>query len=170
MKIKSSRIFFSCAAFWICCASSLMLVSCDKKRVFDQYKSVGGAWHKDSIVSFDLPELNQKSRYDLFVTIRDNNDYPFNNLFLIVKMKQPNKTTIVDTLEYQMAEADGSLLGDGFTDVKESKLFYKENVPFNLKGNYKVSIQQANRQTGKITGVTKLEGITEVGFRIESKE
>lgn len=161
MKIKNSILLL---------LSLILLVSCDKKRVFDEYKSVGNAWHKDSIVSFDLPELNPRSKYDLFVTVRDNNDYPFNNLFLIVSMKQPNKTTIVDTLEYQMAEPDGSLLGEGFTDVKESKLFYKENVPFNLKGKYRVSIQQANRQTGKIVGVNALKGITEVGFRIESKE
>ena len=84
-------------------------------------------------------------------------------------MQQPNKKVVIDTLEYEMTEADGSLLGDGFTDVKESKLFYKENVKFNLKGKYKVKIQQANRQTGKISGVTKLEGISDVGFRIESK-
>ncbi|MES2748754.1 MAG: gliding motility lipoprotein GldH [Bacteroidota bacterium] len=159
MKIKNSILFLLCA---------FLVVSCDKERVFDEYKSVGNSWHKDSIVSFDLPELNQKNKYNLFVTIRDNNDYPFNNLFLIVKMKQPNKQTIVDTLEYQMTEADGSLLGDGFTDVKESKLFYKENVAFNLKGKYKVAIQQANRQTGKIVGITNLDGISEVGFRIES--
>jgi len=83
-------------------------------------------------------------------------------------MEQPNIRVLVDTLEYQMTEADGSLLGDGFTDVKESKLFYKENVKFNFKGKYKVNIQHANRQTGKVPGVTKLEGISEVGFRIES--
>jgi hypothetical protein len=32
------------------------LFSCD--RVFDEYKSVGSAWNKDSIVTFDLPELD----------------------------------------------------------------------------------------------------------------
>lgn len=161
MKIKNSLLFIFC---------TILLVSCDKNRVFDQYKSVGSFWHKDSIVSFDIPQLDQTKKYDLFVTLRDNNDYPFNNLYLIVSMKQPNKTTIVDTLEYQMAEPDGTLMGEGFTDVKESKLFYKENVPFNLKGKYRVSIQHANRQTGKISGLTNLPGVSEVGFRIESKE
>lgn len=161
MKIKNSLLFLL-AAF--------LMISCDKSRVFDDYKSVGNSWHKDSIVSFDLPELPPTQKYDMFVTVRDNNDYPFNNLFLIVKMKMPNKKTVVDTLEYAMAEPDGSLMGDGFTDVKESKLFYKQNQAFALKGKYTVSIQHANRQTGKIPGVAKLEGITEIGFRIESKE
>ena len=34
--------------------------------------------------------------------------------------------------------------------------------------DHKLSIQQAVRKTGKIKGVEKLEGITEIGFRIES--
>lgn len=147
----------------------IALVSCDKKRVFDEYKSVGNAWNKDSIVSFDLPEMDVKKQYNLFLNIRDNNDYPFNNLFLIVSLEQPNKKTLVDTLEYQMANPDGSLLGDGFTDIKESKLVYKERVKF-IPGAYKVHIKQAVRQTGKVTGVKELKGITDVGFRIEKIE
>jgi hypothetical protein len=62
------------------------------------------------------------------------------------------------------------LLGNGFSDIKESKLWYKENMVFTKKGKYKLSIQQAVRQTGKIQGVEKLDGITEIGFRIESLE
>ena len=146
-----------------------MVISCDKKRVFDEYKSVGKSWNKDSIVSFDLPKLDPKKQYNLFINIRDNNDFPFNNLFLIVSMEQPDKKTKVDTLEYQMANPDGSLLGDGFTDVKESKLIFKERMKF-TEGEYKIHIKQAVRQTGKVTGVEKLDGITEVGFRIEKIE
>lgn len=142
--------------------------SCDKKRAFDEYKSVGSAWHKDSIVSFNLPELDSTKRYDLFINLRDNNNYKYNNLFLIVTLEKPNGYTKVDTLEYLMADPDGTLLGDGFTDIKESKLFYKENVRF--RGKYKVNIKQAVRETGKVPGVESLEGITEVGLRIEKKE
>jgi len=144
----------------------ILFFSCDKKRVFDEYKSVGTAWHKDSVVSFDLPELDSTKRYNLFVTLRDNNDYKFNNLFLIVGLELPNGFTKVDTLEYQMANPDGSLMGDGFSDIKESKLFLKEKVRF--RGKYKVNIKQAVRENGKVPGVTALEGITEVGFRIEN--
>ena len=145
-----------------------LFFSCDKKRVFDEYKSVGRAWHKDSVVSFNLPDLDSTKRYNLFVTLRDNNDYPFNNLFLIVGLEMPNGFTKVDTLEYQMANPDGSLMGDGFSDIKENKLFYKEKVRF--RGKYKVNIKQAVRETGKVPGVTALDGITEVGFRIENRD
>jgi gliding motility-associated lipoprotein GldH len=146
----------------------ILFFSCDKKRVYDEYKSVGSAWHKDSIVTFNLPELDSTKRYNLFVTLRDNNNYPFNNLFLIVGIEMPNGFTKVDTLEYQMANPDGSLMGDGFSDIKENKLFYKENVRF--RGKYKLNIKQAVRENGKVPGVTALEGITEVGFRIENRD
>lgn len=144
------------------------LFSCDKKRVFDEYRSVGSAWHKDSIVTFDIPLLDSTKNYDVFINIRDNNNYEFNNLFLIVTLEKPNGYSKVDTLEYQMAEPDGTLLGNGFSDIKESKLFYKERVKFDAK--YKISIKQAVRQSGKIPGVTQLDGITEVGLRIENKD
>lgn len=149
---------------------AVSIISCDEKRVFDQYKSVGTAWHKDSVIKFKLPKLDANKKFNLFVNIRDNNDFPYSNLFLIVSLEQPNKKVKVDTLEYQMANLDGTLLGDGFSDVKESKLFYKQNQSFNLKGDYKIKIQQAVRQTGKIVGDKELKGITEVGFRIESTE
>ena len=159
MKIKNSIIFFLLA---------LLVISCDKKRVFDEYKSVNNTWHKDSILTFKLPKFEGSKKYNLYLNIRDNNDYPFNNLFLIVSLQQPDKKVLVDTLEYQMANPDGTLMGDGFTDIKESKLFYKENVDFKLKGDYKVRVQQAVRQTGNVAGIDVLKGITEIGFRVES--
>ena len=148
----------------------LCFVSCDKNRVFDDYKSVGNSWHKDSIVTFNLPELDKDKSYNLFLNVRDNDEYPFNNLFLIVSLEQPDKKIRVDTLEYSMTNPDGTLLGEGFSDIKESKLFYKANEKFSQKGIYKIHIKQAVRENGKIEGVTQLKGITDVGFRIESKE
>lgn len=147
--------------------ATLLLVSCDKKRVFDQYKTVGDAWQKDSIASFTYNNQDTTERYDLFLNLRSNNDYPFNNIFLIVSVEAPGGLTKVDTLQYQMAEADGKLMGEGFSDVKESKLFYKEKFKFSAIGDYKIGIQQAVRQSGKVAGEKELKGITEVGFRIE---
>lgn len=161
MRIKNSILFILVL---------LLVISCDKKRVFDQYKSVGNAWHKDSIVTFELPKLDPKKSFNMYVNVRDNDAYPFNNLFLIVSLEQPNHKVKVDTLEYQMTDPDGRLLGEGFSDIKESKLFYKEKQNFTQKGIYKIHIKQATRQTGKIEGVTALSGISDVGFRIESTE
>lgn len=161
MNLKSSILFI---------LASMLLFSCDKKRVFDEYKETGGSWKKDSVVTFDFKQTDTLKHYNLFVNIRNNDDYQFSNLFLIVALEQPGGLTKVDTLQYQMTNPDGSLMGDGFTDIKESKLFYKEKARFAKAGDYKIHIQQAVRQTGKVPGVSELQGVTEVGFRIESLE
>jgi len=161
MRLKSSFIFL---------AALPMLISCDDKRVFDEYKSIsGGTWNKDSIVGFDVEMTDTVARYNLFVNVRNNNSYPYNNLYLIVEMMQPGTNLAkVDTLQYQMANPDGTLMGEGFTDIKENKLWYKENVTFPKPGKYRFNIQQAVRQSGKIGGVQELDGITDIGFRIET--
>ncbi|UKM65642.1 gliding motility lipoprotein GldH [Flavobacteriaceae bacterium GSB9] len=144
-----------------------LFVCCDSNRVFDTYKSVPNKWNKDSIVSFKINPPDSIKPYNLFVNLRNTNAYKYNNLFLIVEMEFPHGKTVKDTLEYRMAAPDGKLLGTGYTDVKENKLWYKEAVVFNELGEYTVNIQHAMRETGKVNGVKELEGITDVGFRIE---
>lgn len=151
--------------FWIVFA--IIVVSCDSNRVFDAYKSVPNAWHKDSITSFKIHPPDSINSYNLFVNLRNTNEYKYNNLFLIVEMVFPHGKTIKDTLEYKMADPTGKLLGEGITDVKENKLWYKEEVVFSEAGEYTVNIQHAMRENGKVNGVVELEGVTDVGFRIE---
>lgn len=145
----------------------LVMISCDSNHVYDEYKSVPNLWHKDSIVSFKINPPDSLNRYNLFVNLRNTNEYKYNNLFLIVEMVFPHGKTIKDTLEYKMADPTGKLLGSGLTDTKENKLWYKENIIFNEAGDYQVNVQHAMRENGKVNGVIDLEGIIDVGFRIE---
>lgn len=144
-----------------------ILVSCDDLRIYDQYQTVAGTWKSDKKIEFVLPELDSLNNYNLFITIRNNNEYQYSNLFLISAMKFPNGKVVTDTLEYTMAMPDGQWLGSGFTDIKENKLFYKENVRFLEKGNYQVVLQHAMRKSGEVGGINSLKGIMDVGFRIE---
>jgi len=160
------------SVFLIASLMLIFLVSCDTKSVFDEYKSLPNQWNKDNIVSFQLESPDSTNTYNLYVNIRNNNDYKFSNLYLIIGLEYPNGKTLVDTLEYKMAAPDGTLLGEGFTDVKENKLWYKGyKVPFvfNELGTYTFTVQHAMRKFGDVNGVDDLEGITEVGFRVENK-
>ncbi len=157
----SSRSFL--IIFLICLGFS----ACDSKQVFDAYKSVPNQWNKNNIITFDVTPPDSVNVYNLFVNIRNTNSYKYDNLFLIVEMNFPHGKTITDTLEYKMAEPSGKLLGTGFSDIKENKLWYKEHITFNESGIYKVNIQHAMRNNGEVYGVDNLEGITDIGFRIE---
>lgn len=147
----------------------LIFSSCDPNRVFDEYESMQG-WHKDSIVNFELKNIDSTKVYDLFINLRNNSDYQYSNLFLITEIKFPQGKVISDTLEYEMTKPNGEWLGTGFGDIKENKLWYKEDVRFEESGKYEVSIQQAMRKNGEVDGIQELQGITDVGFRIEKSD
>ena len=149
---------------------TMIIWSCDSNRIYDEYESLPGGWNKDSVISFDLPQIDSISDYNLFINVRNNNDYAFSNIFLIANIQFPHGKVITDTLEYQMAQPSGEWLGTGFGDVKENKLWYKERVNFNEPGQYKISIQHAMRKSGSETGIENLEGITQVGLRIENTQ
>ncbi|WP_324720256.1 gliding motility lipoprotein GldH [Salinimicrobium sp. HB62] len=146
----------------------LIFSACDEARVFDQYRSIpGGQWQRDSIVEFRFEAPDTLKNYNLFINLRNNSNYDFSNIYLITELNFPNGKVISDTLQYEMAAPSGEWLGTGFGDVKESKLWYKENVRFTEAGEYLVTVQQAMRRRDSITGIQNLDGITEVGFRIE---
>jgi len=147
---------------------SLLITSCSDPAIFDKYKSVSNTeWHKDSIINFKFNPLDTISRNNLFINLRNNNDYQYSNLFLIVDIDFPDNTGFKDTLEYEMTDAQGNFLGSGLTDLKENKLEYKTNVVFPIGGEYNINIQQAMRKSGAVDGIEKLGGITDVGLRIE---
>ncbi|WP_046746095.1 gliding motility lipoprotein GldH [Kordia zhangzhouensis] len=161
------RILNKCA-FLLCILSTVVLISCDGKRIYDEYASVDNSWNKETSLSFKFQQPDTINKYNLFINVRNTNEYEFRNLFLIVHMNFPNGNVVSDTLEYEMAAPNGEWLGAGVS-TKESKLWYKENVRFPEEGTYEVNIQQAMRKINEPKGVQSLKGISEVGFRIEKK-
>jgi len=147
----------------------LGLISCDSNRTFDKYNSVeNNCWLINDIVEFKVEVKDTISKNNVFINIRNNKEYEFSNLFLIASMEFPNGLKIIDTLEYEMTDKAGNFLGAGYTDIKENKLFYKENVRFQNKGLHILKIAQAMRKSSNIQGLDSLKGITNIGLRIET--
>ena len=150
-------------AFVIC-------ASCTGNKVFDQYQvAQAKGWHKDSIKQFEITNLDSLQTYNLFINLRNDNDYLYQNIFLISSIKFPNGKTLTDTLEYRMANPDGDWLGTGFSDIKENKLWFREGVRFTEEGTYVVAIEQAVRANGVVEGEEWLKGILDVGLSIENE-
>jgi len=142
--------------------------SCSKNAVFQEYKNMEDArWNKDSIISFDFEPADTLAKNNIYINIRNNMDYEFSNLFLIVGIQFPDNYRIVDTLEYEMTDKNGRFLGTGISDIKENKLEYKTNVTFPKGGKYTIDIQQAMRKNQNVEGIINLSGITDVGIEIE---
>ncbi len=161
-----SRVIFVCLLLNVC------LFSCDSKSVFDEYKTVPDVWPKNEIIDFKISAPDSINTYNLFVNLRNTNGYKYSNLFLVVEMEYPNGRTNKDTLEYKMAKPNGELLGTGLTSIKENKLWYKgylKPFSFNESGEYIIKIQHAMRENGEVKGIDNLEGVTDIGFRVEKQ-
>ena len=152
-------------------ATILLFVSCDANGVFDQYLSLeDNTWNLEKPVEFEFQVTDTISKNDVFINIRNNKDYGYSNLFLITHLKFPNGNKIVDTLEYRMTDEKGRFLGSGMSEIKENKLFYKEEKVFSESGNYTLTIRQAMRKNGSVEGIKELKGLTDVGLRIEKTQ
>ena len=154
---------------WILVVFLLLFAACNSNLIFSEFQAnSGGTWSQDDVKEFIFTQEDTISRFNLFINIRNDNQYPFSNLFVITDLNFPDGTVVRDTLEYEMALPSGEWLGKGYGSLKENKLWYKENIVFPLKGVYTLKVAHAMRQNGTVEGVTDLEGIPDVGFQIET--
>lgn len=144
-----------------------ILSSCTTNVVTSDYKSLKGAvWNKDNVLEFSFSEPDTILEYNMFINVRNDNTFPYSNLFLITSLNTPEGEVLQDTLEYNMALPDGTWLGKGSGSLKENKLWYKENIVFPNSGVYTLEVSHAMRKNGNVQGVISLEGITDVGLEI----
>ncbi len=147
----------------LCC-----MISCNSNLVFSEFRPMkNGKWEMNNPVNFEFSSLDSVQTHNMFVNIRNDNTFPFSNLFLITELEYPNGKTFKDTLEYKMAEPTGEWLGKGLGSIKENKLWLQEKIVFPDSGVYKLSITHAMRKNGDVDGVHILDGITDVGLEIE---
>ena len=145
----------------------ILLGACASDQIADYQSIDQGLWAKDHKIEFDLPALDSLRQYDVLLSLRNSNDYPFNNLFLLVTITHPDGFAEIDTLEYRMAAPDGTWLGVGSGNIKDNLLAYKEAITFEKKGRYRLSVRHALRNNGEVQGVSPLKGIVELGYQIK---
>jgi len=136
-------LIFSCSTDWVYI------------KTYDIDRQV---WHMDSAVSFDLTTVaDRASKVDLYLTLDNDDRFPFNNLYVFVD-KHFNNKIIKDTLQYQMTKPNGKWLGTGFGHYKENILILDTNT---IKPS-KIIITHGMR-------LTKLPGISRVGLIVDQK-
>jgi gliding motility-associated lipoprotein GldH len=148
--------------------SFLVFVSCSGNVIYSESEVIPkGQWDRNQVLQFTLKNADTVSKHNLHVVMRNDNTYPYSNLFLIVGMQMPSGLEVRDTLEYVMADAQGKWLGSGATNTIENILGYKQNVVFSENGVYTFTISHAMRENGNVKGIDSLPGVLDVGIHIE---
>lgn len=145
---------------------SLVIFSCDSNVEFLKYNSVNGVWHKDSLQEFSF-ELNETNEYNTFVNLRINEEYKFSNIFLITTLKDSLNILSKDTLQFKLADKSGKFIGKKRINLVDNKLLHKKQLKLERNKKYFLSIEHAMRVINKVGGLENLQGVIDVGYKIE---
>ena len=140
-------------------------VSCqneNKKEVYHSFNN--NTWNTDSIVSFELDNIDTTSSHDLYLMVRHTTNFKFQNLFLFTNFENQQ-----DTLELFLSEKSGRWLGKGFGEIKELKIRIKENINFKENQDQIFSVEQAMRYED-LEKIINLTEIVAVGIGLYKSE
>lgn len=141
----------------------LLSAGCGRAPVYDRYQPVGHAsWPRQKTFYFSFEITDTRIPYDLTLQLRNNNRYPYRNLWIAGEMIPPAGWAVRDTTEYTLADEQGKWKGNGFSLF--THLFpLRTNYYFPAPGRYTFGFSQ-------LMNDDTLPGIHEIGLRVEKSE
>lgn len=141
----------------------LCFSSCTHQEAYYRFHSFDNSvWHKDSVACFEVSVADSLSAHDVFLEIRNNNAYPYKNIWLFVDFELPSGSVRKDTIECILADEFGKWYGNGLS-LYNLTVPYEENLIFPQTGIYTYKIRQAMRND-------ILTGISDIGVKIVDKK
>jgi gliding motility-associated lipoprotein GldH len=142
----------------------IFLSSCGLNYTYNENVTIeDGKWFKDDAVHFKVLIDDSLTGHNFYLSLRNDTDYRFSNLFVFLTTHFPNGNITRDTIECVMADNSGKWMGKGWGNIKENKILLNQNIRFPVTGQYEFFVQQAMRED-------TLEGIHSVGLIIEKAE
>jgi gliding motility-associated lipoprotein GldH len=161
--MKQIKRVFLCLA--LC---TLYLISCTTVDLYEKSVSIPGhSWKSSYKPYFTFTVKDTSSPYQLFLVLRHNDKYSFNNIYINLYTKQPGAdTTQMGRYDLRLATDNEGWLASGMDDIYEHRIpltpvggqFY-----FKKTGDYTFSIEQIMREN-------PLNNVLNVGLRIEKKQ
>ena len=156
--LLNRNIFFISLTLLVLCRCA-----CDSNRFYEENKSIeNGVWLNTNYKSFSVNIDDTLARYDLYLNVRNDGVYPYSNLYLFIHTIIPGNSTATDTVECQLADADGKWRGSGLGSLKFNRFLFQKGMAFPRKGFYRFNLEQAMR-------IKELKGIRDVGIRLEKQ-
>jgi gliding motility-associated lipoprotein GldH len=145
----------------------LLLFACsDSNVLLDETTSFEEdlGWVQKQPIQFALTVEDTLSSYAMYVIVRQNNAYPFYNLYFSPSIIDGKGKTIqkglAETILYD--PVSGKPKGDGFGDIYEKKFLIYADLKFPHAGKYQIQLEQAMR-------VDTLAGMVSMGLLLEKR-
>ncbi|MDR0420876.1 MAG: gliding motility lipoprotein GldH [Prevotellaceae bacterium] len=142
----------------------ILFASCTDSSIYRQSKAIADeGWNKDSAVRFIVPVADTVNEFDIYINIRNKNDYPYQNLYLFVETTSSRGISIADTINLPVADDYGKWTGKSISRIWENRFLFRKNIKFANSGQYTFEIRQGMRHD-------ILNGISDVGIEINPEE
>jgi len=127
----------------------------EKSAPFDKHE-----WKSTDKPSFDFAIADTNALYNIYVVVRHDDAYHYNNLWLNIIMQAPASKPETQQVELTLANNTKGWLGTGMDDVFDHRIRIT-SAPIKLKkGNYHFTLQHTMRED-------PLPFVLSVGIRVE---
>lgn len=140
----------------------LLLASCGPINVFEKNVAIPKHQWEGSfrpVLTFDITDTT--SLYNVFVVIRHQNAYGYNNIWIRGSVQEPGDTAIKSQqYDLKLANDETGWLGKGMDDIFEHRILIQERTRFLRSGEYRFTLEHVMRED-------PLQHVMNVGLRIE---
>ena len=133
--------------------------SCTNPVYYEKYQTIDNPWDKNKEYFFTCEIDDPSVSYNLSLQIRNNNLYPYQNLWLFCTIETSEGPVLRDTIECLLADDYGKWIGTGIS-IYHLNIPIRTDYTFPQKGRYTFAIRQGMRDE-------QLKGIEQIGVWIE---
>jgi gliding motility-associated lipoprotein GldH len=138
------------------------VTSCSHNEIFLEYRSFKKSeWERKDVAVYHVDINNTTDLFDVSLEIRNNNNYPFRNIWLFVDFQVPGESVRTDTIGFDLADVYGKWYGKGINQYNFTAP-YKTGVRFPRRGIYTCSVRHGMH-------TNPLTGISDIGLKISKK-
>ena len=142
----------------------LIAVSCNSIDLYEKTVAIPQhKWKNSFNPSFTFTIKDTTALYQIFLVLRHNDKYNYNNIYINLSAKLPGSDSVRKIRrDLTLATDEKGWLGDGMDDIYEHRIPLGDPEPLKA-GNYTFTVEQVMREN-------PLKNVLNVGLRIEKKQ
>lgn len=134
-----------------------MANACSDPYVYREKKTIpGGRWSYADTLDFKIPVSDTAALYNLYIQFVHADTFPNQNIYLKLYTRFPDNRRISRVRSFEFFDLEGHPLGKCSGGNCTTKVLLQDNVYFNLRGDYVITLEQFTRHDN-IPGISEVE-------------
>jgi len=135
----------------------MFLASCTEKgKIFDQMKEISpNGWTYNQIPEFPVQIDNNKLTYDIYLKLRVQKSYKYENLYLLSHIREPGGRIQTRQIDITLTDDLGRPLGNTSGDAIDYEVPMYKQLHLKNIGQYTIALEQ-NLRDSVLTGVESI--------------